>query len=405
MRSNFLFGLVALSVACGSGGDGAGGAGGAAGAGGAGGGGGAGALPGWQLGPEGAPPGFVPLTSVYEPNVPVNGTDLDFNPVRPGELWVVTRPFYEGLPCTSAVKQGCTSLEGRVVIVTNAPGPDPTHQIKKDPNAWHFMRRPTSIAFGPGDTFATCHEARTGNFEDSLVDYIGPTLWSSDPDIFTKELPPPPGENFVTNGSHLDMLHATPFCMGIEHEKDNVYWCFNGQIGALDKYDFKEPHPPGGDDHSDGELYRFVEGQLSRVENVPSHLALDRGTGLLYIADTGNQRIAVLDTNSGTLGEDIVVQDAFFVKKRVDGAVLTTLIPPGTLQQPSGIAVHQGVLFVGDAATGRLHAFDLAGAPLRTLETGLPPGALAGIAIGPDQKLYYVDATSSAVRRVDPPAE
>lgn len=271
----------------------------------------------------------------------------------------------------------------------------------KDPNALHFMRRPTSIAFGPNGTFATCHEARTGNPEDAPTDYIGPTLWTSDPAIFGKTQPPPADGSFVPNGSHLDMLHQTPFCMGIAHETENVYWTFNGQVGAIDRYDFKEPHPPGGDDHSDGEVLRYVQGSVARVENVPSHMVFDAGQ--LYIADTGNARIARLDTQSGQVGSAFIPYDPLTVHHFVDGAVIVDVVPPGTLQQPSGIALHDGVLYVTDHATSAIHAFDLEGALIRSLDTGLPPGTLAGITIGPDGRAYFVDQLTASVLRIDVP--
>ncbi|MEZ4221993.1 MAG: hypothetical protein R3B13_13755 [Polyangiaceae bacterium] len=365
--------------------------------------GGSGPTAGWQLDAIDASgaPRFVEL---WEPPVAKVATDLDFNPVRPGELWVTMREFYDGTPCTSTVKQGCTALEGTVLIVNDAAGPAPTSVVKKDSNAWHFMRRPTSIAFGPGDTFATCGEARTGNFEDSPVDFMGPTWWSSSEAIFAKDHPVPPGESFTPNGSHLDMLHGTPHCMGIAHERDGVYWCFNGQIGALDRYDFKAPHPPGGSDHTDGELNRHLEGQFARVENVMSHVALDAQTGFLYVADTGHKRVAVVDINSGTVTGSVLVQDDFGVKNRVEGTQSWDFVPTGTLDAPSGIALGDGVVFVSDNATSRIVAFDITnGRELRRLHTGLPPGTLGGIALGPqDGKLYFVDMLSARVRRIEP---
>ena len=142
---------------------------------------------------------------------------------------------------------------GEVALIQDATGDSPEVTMKEDGNAWHFMRRPTSIAFGTNGNLATCGEARTANYEDQPSNYNGPTLWSSDPAIFG--VPPKPGQN----GTHLDMLHETPFCMGIAHERDNVYWTFNGELGALDRYDFNEPHQIGGEDHADGELFRYVE--------------------------------------------------------------------------------------------------------------------------------------------------
>lgn len=77
-------------------------------------------------------------------------------------------------------------------------------------------------------------------------------------------------------------------------------------------------------------------------------------------------------------------------------------VPPGTLEMPSGIEVHGDLVFVSDAAQSRLYAFDMGGQIVRTLDTGLAPGSLAGLTIGPDGKVYFVDVLASRVYRIDP---
>lgn len=342
-------------------------------------------------------PGSVSFATVFEPPEPLQATDLDFHPVR-DELWISLRENYQDEPCTEAIRQGCNMLVGRVGVVTAPGSPAPTSEIKVDANGWHFMRLPPSIAFGEGDNFAVCGEARTGNFLDGGIDFIGPTWFSADPNIFG---PHGPGGN----GSHLDMLHGTPYCMGIAHESANIYWAFNGQVGALDRYDFRESHVPGGDDHSDGAIWRFAEGTVSRVPGVPSHMVFDPASSALYVSDTGNGRVVKLDTTSGTPNEAVSLAYDPIEQTLVTGAALEDVVPPGTLQLPSGLALADGVLYVVDNATSRIHAFDTAGRSIRTLDTGLPGGSLAGIAIGPDGKAYFTDMGSGIVRRIDVPDE
>lgn len=338
------------------------------------------------------------LHTIYTPRARRSATALAFNPGVEDELWAVLRQFPVDDPCTSTDTTGCSALIGEVAIISAASSEEPSTQVKRDDNAWHFMRRPTSIAFGDNGNLATCSEARTGNFEDEAADFNGPTLWSSDPAIFGVE--PEPGQN----GRHIDMLHSTPFCMGIAHEAGNAYWAFNGNVGALDRYDFHEPHEIGGEDHSDGELHRYVEGELLRVPEVPSHLVLDRETALLYVADTGHGRIARLDITSGfPIGEATPNYDRLHVHEQMGGATLVDVVPPGTVERPSGITLHRGVLLVTDNATSTVHAFDRNGAPLRSLQTGLPAGSLAGIAVGPDGKVYLTDLLTGAVYRLDVP--
>ncbi len=257
------------------------------------------------------------------------------------------------------------------------------------------MRRPAAMAMGVQERWATCGEAMTGNFEDELSNFMGPTLWSSDLAIFAV--------HDANNGSHMDMLHATPLCMGIAHERDNVYWTFNGHVGAIDRYDFNADHGPGMHDHSDGSVSRYVQGQVTRVPGVPSHMEFRKQDGQLYIADTGNGRVVKLDTQSGTPSGNLTpVYEPLADASNIQGAVLTEFLAPGLLEQPSGLAWHDDVLFVTDHATSLIHAFGPDGTLLRSLDTGLPTGTLGGITFGPDNRLYFANMRTGSIHRIDP---
>jgi hypothetical protein len=346
-------------------------------------------------------PGSVTLEKIFESGGARQGPDLAFNNVRPDELWVLHRQPESSEPCSStrATARGCGSLEGSVTII-HAPGTDQQRtEWKKDANAWHFMRRPPALAFGTNEYFATCGEARTGNYLDDRADFIGPTLWLSTEQWFGVDPPPEPW----MNGTHFDMLHATPWCMGIAHERDNVYWLFNGNIGSLDRYDFKADHGPGADDHSDGEVMRFAEGWLTRVPGVPGHLEYNPEDQHVYVADTGGARVLKLDTTSGVVAGTVrPVYEPFASNKRMEEAVVTEVVPPGLLERPSGLELRDGVLYVSDNATSRIHAFDLEGNLLRSLDTGLPAGTLSGMAFSPTGVLHFVDLNTSDVYRVVP---
>ncbi len=372
-----------------------------------------------------APDQFFCTRSGCRPGLAV---DLEFNPVRAGELWVVYRQPYDGQSCNQSDpgSLACELLGSQVAIITDADTANPSVNVLEDGNSWHFMRVVTALAFADNDTFATVGEARTGNWMDHASDFMGPTWWSSKPSEFAVD--------FGLNGSHLDMLHATPFGMGIAHDPTRwqtatgfdtgpVFWTFNGDIGAVDRYDFKEPHEPGGEDHSDGTLHRYVEGKLKMAPGIPSHMdfanlgQVPSEEGLfgpssseggqmpdwwLYIVDTGNQRVVRLDTKSGTLGNAVVTPDPQLADPRqVDGAVLEEIVPAGMLEAPSGIAVAGDVFFVSDAATSRVVLFDLEGEVLGALDTELPAWSLAGLAIGPDERLYFVDWAEGSVYRVE----
>src|SRR4030095_8086057 len=186
---------------------------------------------------------------------------------------------------------------------------------------------------GRVDTRHETHERTQG--EQTPPDFMGPTLWLSDLAFFDA------GE-----ASHLDMLHNSPDGMGIAWEKDLVFWVFDGWHSSITRYDFVHDHGPGGTDHSDGIISRYVEGDVERMPGVPSHMEVDGG--LLYFADTGHARIAVLDTASGTPGGNVGPNYDNCVMFAMDGAMLTTLVDGGTMGMtaPSGLGIHDGLVFV-----------------------------------------------------------
>ena len=219
---------------------------------------------------------------------------------------------------------------------------------------------------------------------------------SSGFDIFAKvhqEHPPVDKE-----GSHLDMLHQSPWCMGIAHDVDNVYWTFDGKRGSVVRYDFQSDHGPGGSDHSDGVITRYTDATMTRVANIVSHMELDHATGMLYAADTGGGRIMRLDTASGTnIGELNGDWDGA-VYTGVEGADFEVVVDG--LDEPSGLALHEGRLFVSEHGTGDIVAFELDGAEVDRLAT--PAKRVMGITFGPDGALWYADAGANEVVRVDP---
>ncbi len=352
----------------------------------------AGGLIGWGDGSADS----VNLVEIYAPVRSVEAPDLEFHPTR-DELWVVNRRYEVDGVCTMDTFTGdrCRSLAGYTTIIFNPSKENQTAEILEDENSWHFMRRPPALAFSEGDFFATCGEAFTGNFEDDPTMFIGPSLWTSDLDIYTQ----PSG----ANGSHMDMLHATPWCMGIAHEADNIYWTFNGHIGAIDRYNFNADHGPGMSDHSDGEIWRYAEGQLARVPNVPSHMEFDHDEQYLYVVDSGNNRVVRLDALTGE--EELAPGPGYEPLagfRVVEGAELEEVVPAGVMEMPSGLALHEGVLYVSDTDTSRIHAFDLEGTLLRSLDTGLPAGSLAGLAVSPDNRMYLSNMQTGVVYRIDP---
>jgi sugar lactone lactonase YvrE len=304
-------------------------------------------------------------------------TDVALHPIRKDELWITSQN------------------DDAMVIIFDVGLPGRKAGKAKTPTGQHFLANPSGLAFNLDDgMLATIHEEDQITQATTPWDFMGPTLWSSGLTAFDGG-----------HSSHLDMLHNTPNGMGIAWDRGNAYWVFDGQNGSLTRYDFQHPHVPGGTDHTDGVIRRYAEGQLKRVAGVPSHLELDRSANLVYAADSGNNRVVVLDPKIGVLGAALLPNFDGVSQLRVDKAKLTTLVEGkgAGLTRPSGLALHDGVLYVGDNATGQVRAFAATdGRALDWLDTGLETGALKGICFDPQGRLYIVDAKAERVLRLAP---
>ena len=313
--------------------------------------------------------------------------DLAFDPRVSGDLWIVNRD-----DDSAVIVHKATQTTGR------------RSEYRKDAYAMHFMANPMSIAFGAEPTtfgargtFATCGESRnTYNDMAPHNDFMGPVLWTSDLSIFARKDP-------YGLGSHIDMLHETPLCMGIAHETANVYWAVGGTVGAIYRYDFMRDHNIGRDDHSDGSTAEYARGAIRRVAGVPMGVVFDPASKLLYVADSGNARIVAMDTRSGREASVLPAPEPLVRSVRMSGAVLRDVVPASSrmLDTPSGMAMKDGQLWVADNATGRISVFTLTGQRVKYFETRLA-GALGGLDFGPDGKLYIVDMVASRVLRLEP---
>lgn len=326
----------------------------------------------------------IALTEIYaSPSKAARFSDLAFNENDAKQLWVIGYG------------------DDSVHVGTGVGDANGTWKKYLDPAAKHFMHKPPAIAWGSDGLWGICGDndnAQNDPRGAGVPNYfMGPAMFTSDLSIFATQ-------NRATElGSHVDMLHNTSMCRGIAHEQANVFWVFNGELGSIEKVNFNQPHEPGGDDHGDGEIYRYAVGQLKGVEGVPSHLAFDPDDKFLYVADTGNGRIVKLDTTSGTLGERLPLHNE---PLKANGIMHDTnvveVVPAGLLTRPSGLEIWNGHIYVSDAGSSAFFVFDKAGNEVRRLETGLPANSLAGFTFGRDSKLWFVDRSQSKVMRIDP---
>ena len=310
--------------------------------------------------------------------------DLGFHPRR-NEVWVVNR------------------LTDGVVIYSDPGTPEQLADEQIDSYANHFMEEVSSMAWGDTsdddpneEAFGSCQESRnTYDGQGIPNDFMGPTLWPGDRSVFAKA-----NQNSrVKLGSHLDMLHASPMCMGIAHDSGNAYWVFDGRNGHLVYYDYQADHGPGGDFHGDGIIRRYSDVELNRKKDIPGHLQLDKETGLLYIADTGTGRVLEVDTATGSVTGNIPqTMEPLEEYSRVEGTEFRALVEG--LDRPSGLVLHGDTLFVGEYGTAQIIAFNLDGEELGRIQT--TADSLFGLEVGPDGHLWYVDGEANELVRVDP---
>lgn len=307
-------------------------------------------------------------------------TDLAFSTAEENKLWV-----------TNLVSDAYT-------VISNAGQADQSQSFLKD-SSQHFSEKNMGIAFTDAKVFGTCGDTRNGyNGKKKENDFMGPVMW-------------PGQESLYTSGSvasvHWDMLHQTPNCMGIGGDGGHRFYCVNGLDSTLDWYDFKEPHEPGGEDHTDGHKRRYLEVKLTRVEGVPSNVSVDHANNVVYLADSGGGRVLKVDVSDAKEGASIPKWSNDGSMFAMSGAKVSTLVAKGAsgLVQPSGLVFLDGVVYVADHGTGKIHCFSATdGKELRSLDSGLGKGALGGLTVSPDPelKLYFTDLAGNRVVRVDP---
>jgi len=317
----------------------------------------------------------------------LNPQDLDFVPGT--NIWWILN--YEG-------------QTGSVNIIYE-PGEANQHvEFRRDSHAGHFMPRASAIAIGDNGNFTTVHEIQ--NTADPSSTFMGPALWSSDTSIFAR-LEQSNWEPTTLLGSHLDMLHQSPFAMGVAYDEGNAYWVFDGYNGNICHYDFKLPHIVGGDDHSDGEILRYSDVTVKRKAGTPSHIAFDKANNWLYIVDNGNNRVIRMKTNNATDAGPLSVPptagEPLAKYRNMTGATVEVLVSSG-LTNPCGIDIDGNRMIVSDNATGDIHIYDVSSAPA-TLVGKISTGSIGimGVRIDWDNRIWYVNRNERKVVRIDNP--
>lgn len=310
--------------------------------------------------------------------------DLDFKP-NSNELWVC---------------QYGNSAGGTMDIFYDAGLPTQTNQLRHDDHSDHFFYYPSAIAFGDNGQFANTNEIQNSNA--STPTFMGPALWLSDTAIYARVW-----QNNWANGyplgSHIDMLHQSPFSMGIAHDSAEAYWVLDGYNGNICKYDYVHDHGPGYDDHSAGKIWRYSDVSFTRVVNVPSHCILDKANGRLYFIDGGPKKIKRMDINSGSFAGNLTTpstgSEPLAGYYNYTGATVETL--DSLITQPCGMDYYNGRLIVSDYTNGNIYLYstDSAFTLLETIVTG--HAGMMGVKVGPDGHIWCVNKTENKVYRLD----
>lgn len=290
---------------------------------------------------------------------------------------------------------------GSISIFYEAGNLGQTSEFRRDSHAGHFMIRPSAIAIGDNGDFATVQEVQNTNSQSST--FMGPALWSTDTSIFARMYQ----SNWDPNkplGSHLDMLHQSPFAMGIAHEKDNIYWVFDGYNNNICKYNFNNPHSIGGDNHSDGEIYRYSDVSVKRKAGVPSHMVLNKKNNWLYIVDGGNNRIIRMKTDDATDAGALTVPstagEPLAKYRNMTGATVEVLVSSG-LASPCGIDYKNNRIVVTDNATGEIIIYDVSSAPAKEVGRIQSDAGIMGIRIDWDNGIWFVNKNKKQLVKIE----
>jgi hypothetical protein len=329
---------------------------------------------------------------------------------------------------------------------------------RKDSLAYHYMTHVSGISFNAdGSEFASCQDStnrygqaeswdpsqdwrwKNVNVTDSAAEsaegvagnnFMGPSLWrtatyavanQARPGVWNKD---DNGKSLY--GSHIDMLHQSPRCVGITFAKSpRTYFAVDDgwgnpiEHGAVVRYDFSADHGEGGSNHTVARVHRLRGFLLTRVAGVASQAVLDHSSNMLFVADTGGSRVVKIDLDSGVVSNDIppyTIQKHKLSEYRYVDVGKHWIFGKDVLEHPSGIAVRtetttgEVLLFVSDYGTSNIHVFfastgEVARPPVDVSAKMTVRHGLSGITFATQGTLLWAThATSPAIVTISIPA-
>ena len=135
-------------------------------------------------------------------------------------------------------------------------------------------------------------------------------------------------------------------------------------------------------------------------------MVIDRGSDLLYVCDTGNNRIIRMNINSGSInysltpyGENIEGYYSMY------NAEYETVIDSGLIN-PTGIDIYNNYLLVSDYSNGEIIIYNIEQQnnfqEIKRIQTNLS-NDIMGIKVGPDGSIWYVCTNSNKLYQILPP--
>jgi hypothetical protein len=306
--------------------------------------------------------------------------DMDVNPVD-NRLWIMNKGF--------------TGSE--FVIVTDLGESTQTIEKRRDSHSSHFVVNGTALAFSELNTFATSPEIKN-TVADASSTFMGPALWSGDLSIFAMVNQ----SNWDPNkplGSHLDMLHQSPFSMGILHDKENSYYVLDGWNGNLCYYQFIDDHGPGAEYHADGRINRYSDVKFTRENGIPSHMAKATDQNVLYFCQTSAGKVMRVDVSEAKFSRHLQAPNEILAEYKEYLGSGVKAVASG-LQKPSGLAIVENRMFVSEYSSGKILVYDLkSGEKIASLQTG--EKGVTGLKLI-DGKLWFVSSVSNKVCMIEP---
>jgi len=364
--------------------------------------------PSWPIADiNGCAPAFGHLPLIVEIPLPegaaVKPRAIAFNPIGNRELWL-----------------GDTGRNALVRATLDANRAVEEVVVTKDRAEYHYIDNISSVAFTPTGEFATCQESVNFYQGQMLANFfMGPTLYDTRSRGWVNSKLEACERGDTCYLVHTDMLHESPLCMGLVHDNGvswrsesvdktyrNVFWAFGGGHSQLVRFDFREEHGPGSMDHSIAEVRRYTGLRLSRVEGITSQMAVDDVARLMYVSDTGADRIVLVHLDTGAYSRDAKLKtDAFepyavysspsaeFEYEIWDGLVFSVF---AALPRPSGIAISATTLYAGSHSEGHIYAYLRSNGQLLSVLQAAPRNSLFGLTLetkasgSSEGELYYI---------------